>query len=264
MKMTNRTLLGLALTAAVATAHATPDEDRLLATLKKAHPATHFTGISRTPIPGFYEVWMGANVAFVSNRNTRYLVFGRLFDTVAMQDVTAPKLAKIAQRRVQEQEPEKTAVQIDQLPLADAIKIVKGNGTRQMVVFSDPACGYCKRLEPELDKLDNVTIHTFLVPFQGEAKPVAIWCANDRQLAWRQTMLQNDASALNASVNCPHPIDRNLALAQRLKVRGTPTMFFADGHRVDGYTDATEIEAHLSVPSHQVGSPSTVSIKEKS
>jgi thiol:disulfide interchange protein DsbC len=181
-----------------------------------------------------------------------------------MQDVTAPKLAKVEQRHAQEQESEKTAVQIDQLPLADAIKTIKGNGTRKMVVFSDPACGYCKRLEPELDKLDNVTIHTFLVPFQGEAKPIAIWCASDRQLAWRQIMRQNDASILNASANCPHPINRNLALAQRLKVRGTPTMFFADGRRIDGYTDAADIEARLSAPSHQADSASTVSTKEKS
>ena len=53
------------------------------------------------------------------------------------------------------------------LPLQHAIKTVKGDGTRYLVVFSDPDCPYCKRLEREtLSKLDNITIFTFLFPLE--------------------------------------------------------------------------------------------------
>lgn len=266
MKSINRIALALVIASAVTAAHATPDEDRVLASLKKAHPNTRFTSVSRTPVSGLYEVWMGANVAFVSDKNTRYILFGRMWDATAMQDITAPKLAKAEQKRAQDEgrEEEKLAVSIDQLPLADAIKTIKGNGERKLVVFSDPSCGYCKRLEPELDKLDNTTIYTFLVPFQDAAKPVAIWCASDRLKAWRQYMLLGDASMLSADANCVNPVERNLALAQRLKVRGTPTMVFADGRRLDGYTEVAEIESRLSAHPRQASTPPTVSVKEKS
>lgn len=258
MKITERALPAIALAcaaisfnAAAASSPAT-EEDRLLSALQKAHPGTQFTRVVRTPIPELYEVWMGANMAFVSRKNLRYLVFGRVFDTQTMTDLTAPRLAQAQdqQNRNDSQESAAQVIPIEQLPLADAIKTVHGDGSRTIAVFSDPACPYCKRLEPELDKLDNVTVYTFLVPFQGDTLPIAIWCNADRQTAWHRYMVQGDQSVLAAispqPASCPHPIERNLALAQRLQVRGTPTIFYADGSRTDGYVDAAEIASHAA------------------
>ena len=271
MKITDHALIAVALTlgslsldAPAASRSVAADETRLLATLQKAHPGTHFTAVSRTPIPGFYEVWMGSNVALVSSRNLRYLVFGRVFDTKTMMDLTAPKLAKAERLRTEAEDREDNAssVSLDHLPFADAIKTVRGNGSRTVIVFSDPACPYCRQLEPELEKLSNVTIYTFLVPFQGLALPAAIWCAPDQQKAWRQYMLQGDQSVLAMAVSCAHPLERNLALAQRLKVRGTPTIFYADGRRSDGYVDAAEIEQRLALTGSRSADAVTVPQKE--
>lgn len=279
MKMTDHALAAAAAATALAgisfsaaAASRTDDETRLLAALQKAHPGTHFTAVSRTPVPDLYEAWMGANMALVSRQNLRYLVFGRVFDTRTMTDLTAPKLAKAERLRIATQEredaPENTAsaIPIEQLPLADAIKTVRGNGKRALIVFSDPACAYCKRLEPELDKLDNVTIHTFLVPFQGATLATAIWCATDRQAAWHRTMTQGDQSVLALSSSppaCAHPLERNLALARQLKVHGTPTIFYADGTRTDGYADAAELEAHIAAHSARAVSPAPDAAAQK-
>jgi thiol:disulfide interchange protein DsbC len=234
-------------------AAASPDEDHVLAVLVKAHPNTHFTGVARTAVPDFYEVWMGANVAFVSGKNPRYFIFGRLYDTVAMEDLTAPKLAK-AQRlgmNAAQREEDKQTVSFAELPLADAIKTVKGDGSRVMAVFSDPLCPFCKRLAPELDGLDNVTLYTFLLPYHGTETPLAIWCARDPRQAYEKFMLRGDASAFAAAPTCANPLERNLALAQRLGVNGTPTLLFATGGRLEGYTERSVIEARLAVGTAQ-------------
>jgi thiol:disulfide interchange protein DsbC len=206
----------------------------LAARLKALYPATRIGSLSATPWPGVYEVVMGANIAY-TDRTGRHFLFGHLYDMQARRDLTAERTERIAQ------------IDFASLPLADALTEKRGSGARTLAVFSDPDCPYCRKLETALEQLQDVTIHTFVMPLaslhpEATAKAVAIWCAEDRIDAWHNAM--RDGTAPPAK-DCDHPIARNVALGERLGITGTPTLIASDGRVLQGAASTAQLDAWL-------------------
>lgn len=202
--------------------------------LQARYPSTRFGTIHPTPWPGVYEVPVGQQIAYV-DATGQYFLFGRLFDLQAQRDLTAERMDR-TQR-----------IDVSTLPLQDAIKEVRGTGSRTLILFSDPDCPYCRKLDAELKTLNDLTLHTFLLPLPGlhpqaRTKAIAIWCSPDRQKAW-QAVLRNETPKAK---DCPHPVDRTIDLAQRLGITGTPTLIAADGRVNQGALTRDQLEAWLS------------------
>jgi thiol:disulfide interchange protein DsbC len=212
--------------------------------LAQRYPNTKFGEIQRSAVPGLWEVWMGANVAFVADEG-RHFVFGHLYDMQTQTDLTAVKKEQVKLQM----ESAKPKVAFADLPLADAIKTVRGNGQRKLAVFSDPHCPYCRDLERELEQLNNVTVYTFLFPIEsihpaaaGVAK--SIWCAKDRPGAWKTFMATGEKPQPS---NCAGtPIERNVELAGKAGIHGTPFLIFANGEKAAGLLDTASLERRLS------------------
>ncbi len=191
--------------------------------------------ISKSPMPGLYEIRVNGSEIFYTDAEGNFLLQGNLIDTKQRRNLTEERVEKL------------TAINFDTLPFKDAFTIVRGNGKRKLAVFEDPNCGYCKRFEQDLQKVDNITIHMFLYPILGadsNDKSKHIWCAKDRVKTWLDWMVRDQ---LPKAASCDSAaIERNIEIGRKYKITGTPTLVFADGTRVPGAINAAQVESHLT------------------
>lgn len=141
------------------------------------------------------------------------------------------------------------AFTFEQLPLADAIKVVHGDGKRKLAVFSDPSCGHCKRVDQDLKKIGNVTVYVFLYPILGVdsvAKSRNLWCSKERAKTWEGWMQSGTEPGPAVGACDTAALQRNADFGRKLDVKGTPTMIFKDGTRVPGAISADWIEQLLA------------------
>jgi thiol:disulfide interchange protein DsbC len=191
--------------------------------------------ISRTPMAGLFEVRLSTNEIYYSDAEGNFLIQGSLIDTKSRRNITEEREAKLS------------AIDFNTLPLKDAITLVRGNGKRKLAVFEDPNCGYCKRFERDLSKVDNVTIYLFLYPIlsaDSADKSRNVWCAKDPASAWTQLMSRDQAPA-NAQCSTA-AIERNIEFGRKHKITGTPTLIAQDGARVPGAINTAQIEKLLA------------------
>jgi len=229
-------LLGCLIVATWAS-NAGADEASLRTAIQSAYPKVKVVSVVKTPYTGLYEVFLDSMIIYTDDKFSFFIVEGRLIDTKSRKDLTSERIEQL------------TRVDFDSLPLDQAIKVVRGNGSRKLVVFSDPDCPFCKRLEQEgLSGLNDVTIYTLLYPLERHPdagnKAKAIWCAPDKAKAWQNWVLNGQLPTGNAT--CATPVDKNLDLGQKLGVNSTPTLYFADGKRLLGARPAKEIEKSLN------------------
>ncbi len=191
--------------------------------------------VNKTPIPGVYEVRIGTEVLYTDERGD-HVIQGALIDTKTRADLTQARIDKI------------TAIDFASLPLKDAIVWKQGSGARKLVVFADPNCGYCKKFETEMQSVKDVTVYTFLLPILGPdstEKSRNIWCAKDATAAWRDWMIKGTTVARSMG-NCDASVlQRNLAMAKKHRITGTPALVFEDGKRIPGALPPAEVEKQL-------------------
>jgi thiol:disulfide interchange protein DsbC len=193
--------------------------------------------VSKTPIPGLWEVrYGGAEIFYSDDKGDFIIVNGSLVETKTRTDLTEARVEKLL------------AISFDKLPLKDAIVIKQGNGSRKLAVFADPNCGYCKRFEKDLAGLKDVTVYTFVIPILGPdstAKARDLWCAKDAAKSWRGWMIDGAVAAKAAATCDAAAIDRNLAFARIHRINGTPALIFEDGTRKPGALPLAAVESLL-------------------
>ena len=233
--MSKKTLYAWVLLGAMASA-AQANETAVRQAIVSKFPKMSVESVTKTPFQGIYEVVLDGQVYYTDEKGS-YVFSGSLIDMRGREprnltQETTNKMASSALAKATDL----------------AVKRVKGNGKRVVYTFEDPNCGYCKELQKELVKLNDVTIYTFLWPIlspDSMDKSKAIWCSKDRAKAWEDYMVKG--VALSGKRDCDtSAIEKNQRLAQRFNLKGTPAVYLANGEQIGGYLPASQLETALA------------------
>jgi thiol:disulfide interchange protein DsbC len=211
-------------------AQAQQDDARMKAELQHKIPEATVDSVRKVPYGGLYEAVIAGDI-YYTNATMDFIITGQLIDLKTSENITDKRMQQL------------TAIKWDSLPLDQAIKIQRGNGSRKIAIFEDPNCGYCKRFERDLQGLTDITIYVMLYPIlspDSMEKSKAIWCSADPGKVWLDHMVRD--AAITGDTKCATPVDKNLALGQARRVRGTPTIIFENGDRIPGAIPMADLE----------------------
>lgn len=232
-------LYSLALAIFFLASHAWADEAAIKSAMEKRFPYENLISVTKTPFAGLYEVVFEGQLIYTDEK-MNYLFSGNIIDMRTMENLTAAREKKLF------------AVNLKDLPLNQAIKNVKGNGKRRLVVFSDANCSYCKNLEKELASVTDATIYIFPIALLNgsEEKARAVWCSPDRLKAWEDMMLKGITPASDKKCDTSALNEFSL-LAKKRQIGTTPTLIFEDGVIRPGWMPQDKIEKQLNAPNSQ-------------
>lgn len=182
------------------------------------------------------EVFAENNELVYVTPNAKYLLLGTIVEINSQKNLTQAALDEL------------TRFAPNEIPASFIFsRAARGGNGQQLWVFTDPKCAYCRRLEPELDKLSNVTINYIPLSYQrSENEVAAVLCAQDKLKAWKDILSGKPVGEAKAGQDCLETAAKIREFAWFRAINSTPTMIRADGARLTGYTSAEKIMAFLN------------------
>ena len=208
--------------------------------------------VGEGPIRGMWEVQVeaqGKRLPIYLHYSRKYFFTGNIIDIEKKKVVSKIPAPETAARE---------KIDISKIPLDDAIVIGKPSSPNKVVVFDDPDCPFCRKLHPEIkevvSKRDDIVFYIKLFPLvelhpKSYDKSKAIVCAKSFKML-------DDAFS---GKDIPPPscdtkqIDKNIELASKLGVSGTPTLILNNGEIVPGYAKADEIIKMIDSAKQETG-----------
>jgi thiol:disulfide interchange protein DsbC len=203
----------------------------------KALEATHLVDID------LYEIIAETTPSLVyTNKDLSYFIInGEIVDANKLVGINTERNKKFVANFVKNNAKSNEI----QLILGDP----KAANRRNIIIFTDPDCPFCKALDKEIHqtlKGENITITYLMNPLhelpgheQAPEKAAKLWCAEDKNKAWENWMLVGELPTNDGS--CVNPTKEHSKFARRNDLLQTPTIFFDNGYFFKGQPTTKQI-----------------------
>jgi len=185
------------------------------------------------PVPAIFYIDCGK----------KYLLQGSIIELSTKANKTGERMQEWS-KYVQE-EMDKKRIDLSQIPLEHALVMGDKNAPKKVIIFTDPECPYCARLDNEMrqvvEKRKDIVFYIKLYPLpmhpDAKWKAESIVCMNSLQM-----LQDNFAKKPITKKECgTTEIDDNIKLGQTLGITGTPAIILPDGRKRDGTMPADQL-----------------------
>lgn len=201
--------------------------------LESVAPGARADSITATPLPGLYEVVVGAEIVYIS-KDGHYMLQGDLVDVPTQKNLTE---AKRGAGRLKLVNAISENAMIVFAPKNQPLK-------HTITVFTDIDCSYCRKMHSEMAEINRqgIKVRYLMFPRAGKNSPsydkaVSVFCAKDRNAA----LTRAKATGNIEKTTCANPVDQHMQLVERLGLTGTPTLMLEDGRLLPGYIPAQRL-----------------------
>ena len=210
-------------------------EDAARAAIQSLVPGASIDSISESVLPGFYEVIIEGQIAYVST-DGKYLVQGSIYDISTKTDITENSRAALRREALKAVGDDKRIVFAPEKP------------KHTISVFTDIDCGYCRRLHQQMAEYNElgIAVEYLFFPRAGIGsesfdKAVHVWCAADR----KDALTAAKAGEAVEAKTCDNPIEEEFALGRKIGISGTPAVIAEDGTQLGGYVPPEQLLQRL-------------------
>ncbi len=163
----------------------------------------------------------------------KFLINGQVIRLATKENVTETEATAMSR------------VDVSSIPLDRAIVVGNPKAAARIIVFSDPDCHFCGMLHKEIEKVvaqnPDIAFYVKLYSRVNSAatarKALSVVCAGSAKLL-EEAYAGKELPAPQCKTTA---VEDTYLLAQKLGIRGTPTMILPDGRVARGYRDANAI-----------------------
>lgn len=205
------------------------------------------TYIADAKVDNSYLVLLNDGTKMIYFKDTNYAVVGDLYNLKDRKNMTNTIMADYNK---------------------EVISKIKDNGINYPVkegvekldtvyVFTDPSCGYCRKLHNELEEYSAVGINLVYIPYSRSGEGTKsykdltdVWCSVDKKAAMDLAKREKSEEIKNLegyllTEECAKHVADGENHGRQLGIQGTPALFSSNGTGFPGYIPAKELKKHL-------------------
>jgi thiol:disulfide interchange protein DsbC len=193
--------------------------------------------VKLSEVPGLWSieaVYKGKEIPLYLDFSKKYLFSGNVIRLKDWENIA----------RADEQPPERS-VDVSSIPLDDAVILGNPIASERIIVFDDPECPFCRKLQPEMLKIvrehKNIAFYIKMFPLQSHPgsyeRAKTIICTKSDELLTESLNGQPIPPPLCET----DQVEKNKELGKKLHIDSTPTLIFPNGKVHVGYIPADTI-----------------------